>query len=256
MKRRKLSNKTKGKIMIIAGICGIVCIPLVIIFTRFNFKAFGFMVSAYFKSFIESGWHWAILAVFAYWALLLLMRAFIDHVFPMLCFFIGRPLKYLKIWRLCRKNRYSCHFRRAPFVSLRGVEERADIEIRMNEKTLHVHFIDIPFPVLRMFLLVNDREYHMHRSIPGKLKTMGFGIRPGPREMDQNNYTEYSIPEFPPKGVENHYLVIDPSYADSFFIDSNAMLSVTGECNVGNITICTWKILKKRLKNDLYAIPE
>ena len=253
MKRRKLSNKTKGKILIGIPVLVIIGILLAIFISRFNFEAFGVMVRVYFGALIESGWHWAILTVFAYWSLLLLMRACIDHVFPMFCYFIGRPLKYLTVWRLCLKNGYSCHFCRAPFVSLRGVEEIADIEIKIGEKTLCVHFIDIPFPILRMFLLMNDREYHMHRSLPGKFKHMGFGIRPGPRDMDHNNYDEYSIPEFPPRGTESHYLVIDPSYADAFFIDNQAMLSITGECISGNITVCTWKILKRRIKKDLYA---
>lgn len=253
MKRKKLSNKAKGKILIFVGIGGVVLIPLAIIFSRFNFKAFGYILHAHFGAFIESGFHWAILGVFAYWALLLLMRAFIDHVFPMLCYFIGRPFKYLTVWRICRKKGYDCRFRRAPFVSLGGVEKCADIEIQMGAQALHIHFIDIPFPVLRMFLLVNDREYRMHRSIPGKLKVMGFGVRPGPRAMDEENYDTYTIPEFPPKGAESHYLVIDPTYADSFFLDSRAMLDITGECTVGNVTVCKWKILKKRIKNDLYA---
>ena len=71
-------------------------------------------------------------------------------------------------------------------------------------------------------------------------------------EIDEENFDTYTIPEFPPKGVESHYLVIDPSYADSFFLDSRAMLDVTGECTVGNITVCKWKILKKRINNQLY----
>ena len=181
------------------------------------------------------------------------MIAIIDHVIPVLCFFIGKPLKYFTIWRLCLKNGYSCHFRRAPFVSLRGVEECADVEIQMDEKKLFVHFIDVPFPVLRMFLLVNDREYRMHRSLPGKLIQVGRRARAGSREMDHNNYNEYSIPEFPPKGTEYHYLVIDPSYTTSFFMSYSAMCDITGECVSGNVTVCRWRSLQRRLKSNFYA---
>ena len=159
---------------------------------------------------------------------------------------------YFTIWCLCRKNHYSCHINRAPFASLKGIDACADIEIQINEKKLFVHFIDIPFPVLRMFLLMNDREYRIHRSLPGKIQA-GIGIRPGAREMDAKHFKPYSIPEFPQKGTEYHYLVIAPSYADAYFMNGQAMLSVTGECTSGNVTVCKLKVLKKRLKNELYA---
>ena len=126
-------------------------------------------------------------------------------------------------------------------------------QIQMDEKKLFVHFIDVPFPVLRMFLLVNDREYRMHRSLPGKLIQVGRRARAGSREMDHNNYNEYVIPEFPQKGTEYHYLVIDPSYASSFFMSYSAMCDITGECVSGNVTVCRWRSLKRRLKSNFYA---
>lgn len=253
MKKRKLSNKTKGKLLIGIPIFVIVGVVLAVFISEFRFDVFWDTIKGAFEQGLENGTFIVILSCIACPTTLLLMIAIIDHVIPLFCFLIGKPLKYLKIWYLCRKNGYFCRFRRVPFVSLLGVEERADIEIQMNEKTLQIHFLDVPFPVLRMFLLVNDREYRMHNSVPGKILVAGFGMRPGPREMDQNNYTEYSIPEFPAKGTEYHYLIIDPSYATSFFINEKMMCDVVGECTSGNITVCRWRALKKRLKSKFYA---
>lgn len=253
MKRRKLSNKTKGKLLIFSGILGVLGIFLIIFFSCFNFKAFGYMIKSYFAAAIENGVHIVILTILLLWLILILMREFIDHVVPMLIFFIGKPFKYLAVWRICRKKGYACRFRRAPFVSLKGIENCPDIEVQMGEKKVCIHFVDVPFPVLRMFFLINDREYRMHRSVPGKFRQIGFSVRPGEREMDKDHYDAYEIPEFPPKGAEVHYLVIDLSCADAFFIDHKSMFSVTGECTVGNVVTCKWKILKKRIKDDLYA---
>ena len=254
MKKRKLSNKTKGKILIGIPTLIIVGVLSVVLFSRFDFDYFW---NEFLKKTVDNaigkGSHSVILSLIACPIIFLSMIAIIDHVIPVLCFFIGKPLKYFTIWRLCLKNGYSCHFRRAPFVSLRGVEECADVEIQMDEKKLFVHFIDVPFPVLRMFLLVNDREYRMHRSLPGKLIQVGRRARAGSREMDHNNYNEYSIPEFPPKGTEYHYLVIDPSYATSFFMSYSAMCDITGECVSGNVTVCRWRSLQRRLKSNFYA---
>ena len=254
MKRRKLSNKAKGKILILSAILVPTAILLAVFLSRLDFDYFW---NEFLKKTVDNaigkGSHIVILSLIACPIIFLSMIAIIDHVIPVLCFFIGKPLKYFTIWRLCLKNGYSCHFRRAPFVSLRGVEECADVEIQMDEKKLFVHFIDVPFPVLRMFLLVNDREYRMHRSLPGKLIQVGRRARAGSREMDHNNYNEYSIPEFPPKGTEYHYLVIDPSYATSFFMSYSAMCDITGECVSGNVTVCRWRSLKRRLKSNFYA---
>ena len=265
MKRKKLSNKAKGKIIIIASVSVLLFLLLLPFILRYDFDAFWYMFRAYINKAIENGAHILLLLLIACPLVLLLMRAFIDHVIPMLFFFISKPFKYLTVWRICRQNGYSCRFRRAPFVSLGGVGEHGDIEIQMDEKTLHVHFIDIPFPISKMFLLFNDREYRIHKTIVGKIKrdgVIGRGpnmsgqkvgvIRSGAIEMDEANFDAYVIPEFPPKGTEYHYLVIDPSYADAYFISDKTMLTVTGECLSGNLILCKWKILKKRLKNKLY----
>lgn len=265
MRRKKLSNKTKGKILIVLAAVVIIGILLTIFISRFRFDVFGDMFKAYFGAAIENGAHIVLLLLIACPLALILMRAFVDHIIPVLCFFIGKPFKYLAIWLICRKNGYSCSFHRPPFASMGGVCERSDIEIQMDKKTLHVHFIDIPFPISKMFLLFNDREYRIHKTIVGKIKrdgVIGRGpnmsgqkvgvIRSGAIEMDEANFDAYVIPEFPPKGTEYHYLVIDPSYADAYFMSDKTMLTVTGECLSGNLILCKWKILKKRLKNKLY----
>ena len=264
MKRKKLSNKAKGKILIILSTLMIIGISLAIFISQFRFDILGDVLKAYLGAAIENGAHIVILMLIACPLVLVLMRAFIDHIIPMIYFFISKPFKYLAIWWICRKNGYSCRFHRPPFASMWGVCERSDIEIQMDKKTLHVHFIDIPFPISKMFLLFNDREYRIHKTIVGKIKRDGVirgpnmsgqkvgVIRSGAIEMDEANFDAYIIPEFPPKGTEYHYLVIDPSYADAYFINDKTMLTVTGECLSGNLILCKWKILKKRLKNKLY----
>lgn len=257
MKRRKLSNKTKGKLLIVIPILlfvGILIAILVAVVIA-NFDPEGFRKVRMFwqmNGFFANGYHWGIIILLSIWAGLVLLRFIIDNVLPMLHFFIGKPLKYFTIWRICRKNGYSCHFRRAPFVSLKGVEALADIEVQMGERNLFIHFVDIPFPVLRMFLLVNDREYRIHKSLPGELQP-GIGVRHGPRQMDHKNYSEYAIPEFPSRDTEYHCLVLDHSYADAYFMNGEIMSIITGECIKGNVIVCRWKVLAKRLKHELHA---
>ena len=257
MKRKKLSNKTKGMLLIIIPILLFVSILIAIFVFNLisNFDPEGFRklrLVWQINGFFENGYHWPIIILLSIWVGLLLMRFIIDNVLPGLHFFIGKPFKYFAIWCICRKNGYSCRFRRAPFVSLKGVEELADIEVQMGEKKLFIHFVDIPFPVLRMFLLVNDREYHIHRSLPGELLP-GIGVRHGPRRMDYKNYSEYAIPEFPSRDKEYHCLVLDHSYADAFFMNGEIMSMITGECIKGNVIVCRWKVLRKRINNKLYA---
>ena len=253
MKRKKLSNKAKGIILISVPALLFLGILIAIFFYNFDFGAFWkYFIEPSINEFFDGGWHWAIIILLSIWVALLLLRFIIDNVLPALHFFIGKPFKYFTIWCICRKNGYSCCFRRAPFVSLKGVEALADIEVQTNEKKLFIHFVDIPFPVLRMFLLVNDREYHIHRSLPGELLP-GIGVRHGPRRMDYKNYSEYAIPEFPPRDTEYHCLVLDHSYADAFFMSGDVMSMITGECIKGNVIVCRWKVLKKRIANELHA---
>ena len=258
MKRKKLSNKTKGKIIIISTISLIIAFVVGVIFSRYVSIMYGGWDNyidgwkKYFRIRFEAGAHLPFLTVAAVMGGFLLLIIFVNQILPMLGFFISKPLAYLSIWCICLKKRYSFRLHRIPFASLGGVSEKSDIEIKTKDKTLHIHFIDMPFPFLRIFLLVSDREYRMHRSDPGKLRGFGGFISPGGREMDPKKYTVYTMPEFPKNETESHYLVISPSYANAFFIGDRLMQSVTGECISGNVTVCKLKVLKKRLNNKVY----
>ncbi len=252
MRKPKLSNKTKGKILISIPILMIIGVLIVIFISQFRFDVFfDVVLPKITNDALDRGLKWGAIILLGCFAFLFLVWIVVDGVIPMLLFFIGRPLKYLAIWCICRKKGYSCHFGRAPFASLKGVEACADIEIQIEGKKLFLHFVDIPLPVLRMFVLVNDREYRMHMSIPGDLE--GFGLRRGPRKIDHKHYSAYSIPEFPSRNTEYHFLVLDHSYADAYFMNGQIMSIITGECIKGNVIVCRWKVLQKRLKHELHA---
>ena len=260
MKRKKLSNKTKGKIIIISTISLIIALVAGVIFSRYVSIMYGGWDNyidgwkKYIRIRIEAGAHLPFLAVAAVMGGFVLLVIFVNQILPMLCFFISKPLAYLSIWFTCLRKKYSFRLHRVPLASLRGVSEKSDIEIQTKNKTLHIHFIDIPFPYLRIFLLVNDREYRMHRADSGELRGFGGFIRPNNREMNPQKYTIYSIPEFPKSETECHYLVISPSYANAFFIGDRVMQSVIGECTSGNVTVCKLKVLKRRLKHELFTL--
>ena len=258
MKSKKLSNKTKGKIIIISTISLIIALVVGGIFSRYisimgGFDNYVSYLKKWFSIFVEYDGLKVIFGPIIVIGGFALLVIFVNQILPMLGFFISKPLTYLSIWCICLKKRYSCRLNRIPLASLTGVAERSDIEIQTKNKTLHIHFIDIPFPYLKIFLLVNDREYRMHRADSGELRGFGGFIRPNNREMNPKKYTIYSIPEFPKSEIECHYLVISPSYANAFFIGDRVMQSVTGECTSGNVTVCKLKVLKKRLKNELYT---
>ena len=259
MQRRKLSNKTKGKIIIISTISLIIAFVVGVIFSRYVSIMYGGWDNyidgwkKYIRIRIEAGAYLPFLTVAAVMGGFALLVIFVNQILPMLGFFISKPLAYLSIWFTCLRKKYSFRLHRVPLASLGGVSGKSDIEIQTKNKTLHIHFIDIPFPYLRIFLLVNDREYRMHRADSGELRGFGGFIRPNNREMNPKKYTIYSIPEFPKSETECHYLVISPSYANAFFIGDRVMQSVTGECTSGNVTVCKLKVLKKRLKNELYT---
>ena len=252
MKRKKLSNKTKGKILISIPILLIVGILIGIFISQFRFDVFfDKVLPKITNDVLDRGLQWGIIILLGCFAFLFLLCLILDGIIPLLLFFVGRPLKYLAIWCTCRKKGYACRFSRAPFASLKGVDKCDDIEIQMDGKKLFLHFVDIPLPVLKIFVLLNDREYRMHLAIPGDLE--GFGIRRGPRKIDYKHYTAYSIPEFPSRDKEYHCLVLDLSYADAYFMKGQIMHSITGECTSGNVIVCRWKVLRKRLKHELHA---
>jgi hypothetical protein len=256
MKKRKISNRTKGKLLILGALILVIglflafCITIVVS-TFFNTslgkKLFYELSDQTFEFLATVATVALVMAAFAFLVL------FVNQILPMLCFFIAKPFTYFKIWCICVQKKYSCRFRRPMLASLISVSEKADIEIKTKDETLHIHLIDIPFPFLRMFLLANDREYCMHRSYPGKLRGFGGFIRPSEQVMDPDNYTIYTMPELISNETEKHYLVISPSYANVYFIENKKMLSITGECTSGNITVCRMKVLKRHLKSKLHS---
>ena len=252
MKRKKLSNKTKGKLLIGIPILLFVGILIAIFISQFRFDVFfDKVLPKITNDVLDRGLKWGCIILLGCFAFLFLVWVIVDGVIPILLFFIGRPLKYLAIWYTCRQKGYTCRFGRALFASLKGVDECADIEIQMEGKKLFLHFVDVPLPVFKMFLLLNDREYRMHMALPGDLE--GFGLRRGPRKIDYKHFSAYSIPEFPSRNTEYHCLVLDHSYADAYFMKGQIMHSITGECISGNVIVCRWKVLRKRLKHELHA---
>lgn len=258
MKKKKLSDRQKGKIIVISTISLIIALVAGFIFSRYvsimggwdNYVSY---LKKWFSIFVEYDGLKVIFGPIIVIGGFVLFVIFVNQIVPMLCFFISKPLTYLSIWFICLEKGYSCRLHRIPLASLGGVIEKSDIEIQTKNKTLHIHFIDIPFPYLRVFLLVNDREYRMHKADAGELRGFGGFIRPNNREMNPKKYTIYTMPEFPKSETECHYLVISPSYANAFFIGDRVMQSVTGECISGNVTVCKLKVLKRRLNNKIFA---
>ncbi len=257
MKRKKLSNKTKGKLIIASVIIGVVVLIAGFIFFRLISIIGGFdnyvdSVEKWFSLYKESATYRIFLIVIAILIVLAFIILLLTIVLPLLGFFFGRLLAYFKIWQLCRKNGHSYRFHRAPFTSLLGVKRGSHIEIGINQKTLHVHFVGIPFPWFRIFLLMNDREYRMHKSIRNKKQGFLEGRFPKAREIVEDMFNTYSIPEFPLKGTEYHYLVVDPAYAVAKFTKDSVVLNVIDECAIGNITVCNLNTLRKRLNNEIF----
>ena len=257
MKRKKLSDKAKGKLMIVAVIVSVIALVVGFIFARLISIIGGFdnyvdSLEKWFSLYKEGSSYRMILAFIAILIVLTLIILFMTIVFPLFGFFFGRLLAYFKIWKLCRKNGHSCRFHRAPFASLLGVKRDSHIEIGINQKALHVHFVGIPFPWFRTFLLMNDREYRMHKSIRNKKQGFLEGRFPKEREIVEDMFNTYSIPEFPLKGTEYHYLVVDPAYAVAKFTKDSVVLNVIDECAIGNITVCNLNTLKKRLNNEIF----
>ena len=78
-------------------------------------------------------------------------------------------------------------------------------------------------------------------------------MRPGSREIVEEMFNTYSIPEFPLKGTEYHYLVVDPFYAAAKYTKDGVVLNAIDECAIDNITVCRLKTLRQRLNNELFA---
>ena len=205
--------------------------------------------------------HWWILGIIAGLAACALLILF---VIPFILYVIIKTSTYLSILFICLKEKHSCKFARAPFASLGGIKEKADIEIKTTDYKIFVHFIDVPLGFRKILTFINDKSYLISSSTPGKVKRIGGGppggkfsggqttaFFGGEREASEGNNKYKSIPDF--KNNDYHYLVITPGYVDAKVVVGNGTNDIAAETAVGKITVCKYKTLKKRLKNQLYT---
>lgn len=205
--------------------------------------------------------HWWILGIIAGLAAFALLILF---VFPFILYVITKITTYLSLFFVCLKEKLSCKFTRAPFASLGGIKEKADIEIKTADYKISVHFVDVPLGFRKALTFINERSYLVSSSTPGKVKRIGGGppggkfsggqttaFFGGEREATEETSKYKSIPAF--ESNDYHYLVITPGYVDAKVIVGNGTNDVAAETAVGRITVCKYKTLKKRLKNQLYT---
>ena len=209
----------------------------------------------------DTGIHWWILGIVGGLAVLALLVLF---VFPFLLYILSKISTYCSTLFACIKERHSCKLTRAPFASIAGVSRKADVEIKMNDKKIFVHFIDVPLGFRKMLTILDENNYQISSSAPGSVKRIGGGpsFKSGggrttafygrERIATDENGKRKSIPDFERKNDEYHYLVVTPGYVDAKVIVGNGMTDVSAETAVGKITVCKYKTLKKRLRNQLY----
>jgi len=150
MKGRKRSNWSIKKYIVIASVIALISLLLAIFIKVIASVLLRVVSERTLRIFLDLCYQNGVLETFV--TILLVMSAFlfliafINQILPMLGFFFSKPLAYFSIWRICRKNGYSFRLHRVPFASLGGVTEKSDIEIKMGEKTLHVHFQEVIIP--------------------------------------------------------------------------------------------------------------
>ncbi len=207
--------------------------------------------------------HWWILGIIGGLVVLALLILF---VFPFLLFVLSKIATYFSVLFVCLKEKYSCKLSRVPFASIARVQKKADFEIKMDDKKIFVHFIDIPLGFRKTLTIIDENNYLISSSAPGSVKRIGGGPPGGKfgggqttafygreREAIDENKKYRSIPDFEGNGNEFHYIVITPGYVDAKVISGNGANDVAAETAVGKITVCKYKTLKKRLKNQLYT---
>ena len=109
MKRKKLSNKTKGKLIIVAVIVSVIALVAGFIFARLISIIGGFdnyvdSLEKWFSLYKDSDSYRMLLVVIAILILLALTILLMTIVLPLFGFFFGRLFAYFKICQLCRKN--------------------------------------------------------------------------------------------------------------------------------------------------------
>ena len=215
---------------------------------------------------IANGVHWILLIIVAGIALLAVSVPILETIIPPILFFFGRLGTYLSLWWICVRHRYSFRICRAPFRSLKGIDENSDIRITLPNMTFFLHFADVPLSLTKVMVLLNDHEYRVYSTTTGKLKREGGKVpganmsgqrliifRGGERELNDQVYLSFELPTFPKKNPEYHFFVVCPSLAKAKYINGKQMLDISAEIPVGNLIACRIKTIKKRLRGELYA---
>ncbi len=154
--------------------------------------------------------------------------------------------------------------RRPIFASLGGIDECADIEIDLGKETYYIHFADVLFTARRALVLKNDCEYSLYRTsaAPYEPKTRSAARKPveslfrfgSERMIHMDKGKTVALPIFKKDKCQKHFFVVNPSFAYSKYIfDDHKISHIQGERIVGNLVVCRVKILKKRLKGQLYT---
>ena len=84
--------------------------------------------------------HWWVLGITACFVAIALLTLF---VLPFIFYFLSKLYTYFSIASVCIKEKYACKLTRIPLASISGTTQTADIEIKMTDKKIFVHFIDV-----------------------------------------------------------------------------------------------------------------
>lgn len=257
---KKLFKKTW--FIALLAICAVLVILFLFAYALLGNDFFGGTAEV-FSKLADTQIHWWILGIIGVSVVLALLILF---VFPFLLYIVSKISTYCSTLVVCMKEHHSCKLTRVPFASIAGVSRKADVEIKMNDKIIFVHFIDIPLGFRKMLTILDENNYQISSSAPGSVKRIGGGPPGGKfsggrttafygreRTATDENGKRKSIPDFECKNDEYHYFVVTPGYVDAKVIVGNGTNDVSAETMVGKITVCKYKTLKKRLRNQLYT---
>lgn len=195
----------------------------------------------------------------------LLLMPLLEIGVPFAAFAFGKIGFYFSMLFICLRKRYKIRFGRFPFSSLRGIREKADIQIRMHDQTFYLHFVDVPLPLLRIIDFANDGEYRVYSTVRGKVKRLGGSGRANmsgqrtmafwgnEREISQKQYWQCKIPAFPTNEGEFHFLVVNPGFANAKYTGDHQSLDISAEVPMGNVIVCRAKTIKKRVSDKLHS---
>ena len=255
----------KQKILSVVGVISFVLLlSLAMIFVVGGIGVKGSGIKAFLSNCMSAGVHWVVLIFLAGLVGIFLIMAIITIVFPLVLFFLGKLWTLLTLRAICAKNKFSYKVKGSIFASRNESNKHANIEIKMKDKTLHVHFVDIPLSLINVVVFANDREYRIFSTTRGNVAKLGGGAAVNMtaqraaifQETQRNiseNYKSQEIPEFAPKNPHFHIFVIDPGFVRAKYMRGNELVDISAEVSVGNIIVCKTQTLKKRLKGELYS---